>query len=78
MSTVIVKYQDIVRGFPGSSVGKESIYNLRRPGFMPWVRKIPWEKKWQPTPPFLLGESHGQRSLADCSPWGHKESDMTE
>ena len=45
---------------------------------MPWVRKIPWEKKWQPTPPFLLGESHGQRSLADCSPWGHKESDMTE
>ena len=65
-------------GFPGSSVGKESIYNARRPGFAPWVRKIPWEKKWQPTPPFLPGESHGQRSLADCSPWGDKESDTTD
>ena len=34
--------------------------------------------KWQPTPVFLPGESHGQRSLVDCSPWGHKESDTTE
>ena len=37
-----------------------------------------WRKKWQPTPVFLPGESHGQRSLADYGPWGHKESDMTE
>ena len=36
------------------------------------------EKKWQPTPVFLPGISHGQRSLAGCSPWGRKESDMTE
>ena len=35
----------------------------RRCGFDPWVRKIPWRRKWQPTPVFLPGESHGQRSL---------------
>ena len=50
----------------------------RRPGFYPWVRKIPWRREWQPTPVFLPGESHGQRSLAGYSPWGHKESDKTE
>ena len=44
----------------------------------PWVGKIPWRRKWQPTPVFLPGELHGQRSLACYSPWGHKESDMTE
>ena len=42
------------------------------------VRKIPWRKAWQPSPVFLPGESRGQRSLAGYSPWGHKESDMTE
>ena len=49
-----------------------------RPGFDPWIRKIPWRRKWQPTPVFLPGESHGWRSLEGCSPQGHKESDMTE
>ena len=34
-----------------------------RPGFDPWVRMMPWRRKWQPTPVFLTGESHGQRSL---------------
>ena len=38
----------------------------------------PCRRKWQPTPVFLSRESHGQRSLAGCSPWGHKESDTTE
>ena len=38
----------------------------------------PWRRKWQPTPVFLPGESHGQRRLGGYSPWGHKESDMTE
>ena len=42
------------------------------------VRKLPWRRKWQPTPVFLPGESHGQSSLAGYSPWGHKESDTTE
>ena len=38
----------------------------------------PWRREWQPTPVFLPGEFHGQRSLAGRSPWGHKESDRTE
>ena len=44
----------------------------------PWVRKIPWRRAGQPTPVFLPAESHGQGSLAGCSPWGHRESDMAE
>ena len=39
---------------------------------------IKWRGKWQPTPIFLPGESHGQRSLVDDSPWGRKESDTIE
>ena len=50
----------------------------RRPEFDPWIGKIPWRREWQSTPVFLLGEFHGQRSLVDYSPWGGKESDMTE
>ena len=46
--------------------------------FDAWVGKIPWSTKWQPTLVFLLEKSHGQRSLVGYSPWGHKESDMTE
>ena len=46
--------------------------------FNPWVRKIPWRRKWHPIPVFLPGESHGQRSLEGYSPWGYKVSDMTE
>ena len=42
------------------------------------ARKIPWRRKWQPTPVFLPGEFHGQRSLVNYSPWGRKESDTTE
>ena len=44
----------------------------------PWVGKILWRRKWQPTLLFLSGEFHGQRSLADCSSWGHNELYMTE
>ena len=43
-----------------------------------WVGKIPWRRKWQPTPVFLPGESHGQRSLVGYSPWSHKKSVTTE
>ena len=50
----------------------------RIPGFNPWVGTILWRRKWQPTSVFLPGEFHGQRSLADDSPWGHKKSDTTE
>ena len=65
-------------GFPSGDSGKESTCQCRRHKrrwFNPWVRKIPWSRKWQPTPVFLPGKSHGQRSLA--GPWGHKESDTT-
>ena len=41
----------------------------RRCGFDPWIREIPWRRAWQPTPVFLPGESHGQRSLVGYSPW---------
>ena len=47
----------------------------RRPRFDPWVGKIPWRRKWLPTPVFLPGEFHGQRGLGGYRPWGHKESD---
>ena len=58
-------------GFPGGASGKEAAWQcgrLRRCEFDPWVRKIPWKRKWQPTPIFWPGESHGQRSLAGYNP----------
>ena len=51
---------------------KESACQCRRHRFDPWVRKIPWRRKWQPTLGFLPWKYHGQRSLADCTPWGCK------
>ena len=67
-----------LQGFPRWLSGKESACQCRRLGFKAWVRKIPWRRKWQPTPVFLPGKSHGQRSLAGYSLWGRKESDVTE
>ena len=64
-------------GFPGGWDGKKICLQCRRPGFNPWVVKILWRRERQPTPVFLPGESHGQRSLVGYSPWCHKESDMT-
>ena len=58
--------------------GQESTCQCKRWGFNPSVGKIPWRRAWQPTPVFLPGESHGQRSLPGYSPWGLKESDMTD
>ena len=73
-------FKAIIRGFPGAS-GKELTCQCRRHkryGFDPWVGKMPWRRKWQPSAVFFPGESHGQRSLVGYSPWGCKESDMTE
>ena len=70
-----------ILGFPGGASHKEHTCQCKRHkrhGFSPWVEKIPWSRKWQPTPVFLPGESYGQRSLLGCSPWGHKASDMTD
>ena len=58
--------------------GKEFACKCRRSRFGPWVGKIPWRRKWQPTPVFLTGESHAQRDLAGYSPWQCKESGTTE
>ena len=60
-------------GFPGASDGKDSLAAQD-----PWVGKIPWRRKWPPTPVISTGEFHGQRNLAGYSPWGCKESGMTE
>ena len=50
----------------------------KRHRFDSWVKKISWRREWQPAPIFLAGESHGQRSLENYSPWGLKESDLAE
>ena len=60
------------RGFPSGSDGKESACNAGVTRFEPWVMKIPWRKEWQPTPVFLPGEFHEQRSVVGYSPWGCK------
>ena len=67
--------------YPGGATGKEPICQwrkLKRFRFDPWLGKIPWRKAWQPSPVFLPGESHGQRSLVGYDPQGHNESDTTE
>ena len=68
-------------GFPGGTSGKEPACQCRRRkrrGFHSWVGKMPWRRARQPTPVSLPGESHGERSLAGYSPWGHEESHTTE
>ena len=74
--------QEYWSGLPYSPPG-----DLPDPGIEPASLKSPalvsvffttWRRKWQPTPIFLPGEFHGQRSLVGCSPWGGKELDMTE
>ena len=66
--------------FPGGAVVKNPPANTgnTRDSFHPWVGKIRWRKKWQPTPVFLPEKFHGQRKLADYSPWHHKKWDVTE
>ena len=59
-------------GLPWQLSGKEPSCLYRRHRFNPWVWKIPRGRKWQPTPVFLTGKSHGQRSLEGYSPWGRK------
>ena len=56
----------------------KNLPQCKRPRFNPWFGKIPWKREWLPTPVFLPGKSHGQRSLVGYSPWGHKKLDMTE
>ena len=68
-------------GLPRWLRGKGSVCQCRRHrrhGLDPCFGKISWLRKWQPTPVFLPGKSHGQRSLAGYSPWGRKESHTIE
>ena len=68
-------------GFPVGASDKESACQWRRYKkfrFHCWVRKIPWSRKWQPTPLFSPVKSHGQKSLVGYSPWNCKEQDMIE
>ena len=59
--------------FPGGSDDKESACSCARPGFNPWVGKISWRRKWQPTPVSMPRKFHGPRSLAGYSPWGSQK-----
>ena len=64
-----------------ASLVAQTVKNLpacRRPGLDTWVGKIPWRKEWLPTPIFLPGEFHVQRSLAGYRPWGCKQSNTNE
>ena len=65
-------------GFHGSSEVKASTCNVGDLGSIPGLGRFPWIRKWQPTPVFLTGESHGRRSLVGYSLRGRKESDTTE
>ena len=66
----------VLRGFPGGSVGKESACSAGDLGLIPGSGRHPWRREWLPTPVFLAGESHGQRSLVGYSSWGHRELDL--
>ena len=72
-STTVVAVQLLSRG---TDVKEPTCQRSSR--FDPWVGKIPWGRKWQPTSVFFPGEFYGRWSLADYSPWGLKESDTTE
>ena len=68
-------------GLPRWCSGKGSACQFRRRKkhrFNPWVRKIPWSRKWLPNPVFLPEKFHGQRKLVGYSLWGGKESDTAE
>ena len=67
-----------VVGLPWQLRWERACLQRGRPGFDLWVGKMPWRRKWQPTPVFLPGEFHGWRSLVGYGPWGRTESDVTE
>ena len=74
LNTETNKYIIGVWGFPGGSAGKKPLANARHTGSIPGSRRSPGVGNGN----HLLGKSHGERRLVDWSPWGHKESKMTE
>ena len=70
-----------MRTFQGAIAAKNPLANagnINNSGLILRLRRFPWRRPWQPTPILLPGESHGQRSLAGCSPWGRKKLYTTE
>ena len=67
-----------ITGFPGGSAGKEPSCKAGDPSFIPGSGRSPGGGCGNPLQYSHLENPHGQRRLVDCSPWGHKESDMTE
>ena len=76
VNQVVLLVSEGCGGLPGGAMVKNlpAVQEMR---VRSWVRESPRRRKWQPTPGFLSGSSHGQRSLADYSPWGHQESNPT-
>ena len=70
LSRQMLKWASLVKNLPS--------VQCRKSKCDPWFGKVPWRRKWQPTPVFLPGEFHGQRSLVGYSSWGCKESDTTK
>ena len=71
----------MIPGLPGGPVVKNlpAKQQMRVQGFDPWVGKIPWRRKWRPTPVFFPGKSHGPRSLMGYNPWGpNSQTRLTE
>ena len=68
----LIKWRKKEWRLPWWHSGRETACQYSRLGFNSWIRKIPWRRKWQPSPVFLPGKSHGQRSLVGYSPWSHK------
>ena len=77
-SLYLLKSITVLWAFPNGSSHKGSVCNAGDVDSIPRLGRFPWGRKWQPTLVFLPGASHGQRSWAGYSPWGHKESDMKE
>ena len=78
ISGAVCLFYKELHAFPGSSDDKEFACNAGDLGSIPALGKIPWRRKWLPTPVFSPGKSLEQRSLVAYSPWAGKESDMTE
>ena len=81
MSEILVAYTRYLPSFVKAYMGKfsillEKVILILCNGMVSCM--VPWRSKWQPAPVFLFGKFHGQRSLAGYSPWGYRESDMTE
>ena len=73
MTTIIIVIDHMVKNSHANAGDTGGVGSI-----LAWVGKIPWRKKWQPTPVFFPGQFHLQRSLVGCSPWGRRESDLTE